>query len=112
MPRPQQAAPNPRLALLPALLAAIVVIAGLALVGTGGYLWIRYGVSILALICCVFAGQAKAWWWLIGLVPVAVVWNPVWPVTLPDLAFSLLSLAAAAILIAAGVVIRVPAAQR
>ena len=73
--RPQPPAFN-RAALVPGLLGAIVLLAGLALVGGEWYLYVRYAVSILALILCVFAGQAKQWWWFAGLIPIAVVWNP------------------------------------
>lgn len=71
-----------RTAIIPAVLAAIVLLAGLALLESDGYLVIRFAVSILALIVAVFAFQAKQWWWLIGLVPIAVLWNPVFPIDL------------------------------
>ncbi|WP_241992422.1 DUF6804 family protein [Cryobacterium lactosi] len=66
-----------RSALAPGLLAAIALLAGLALLDVDSFVIIRYIVSILALIICVFVIQAKAWWWLIGLVPIAVLWNPI-----------------------------------
>ena len=65
-----------RTALVPGVLAAIVLVAGAALVGTGGFTWILFAVSILALIMCVFAWQAGHWWWLFGLIPIAIAWNP------------------------------------
>jgi hypothetical protein len=69
-----------RPALAPGILGAIVLLAGLALLdNAGGYLFIRFGVSILALILCVFAYQAAQWWWIVGLAAVAIVWNPVVP---------------------------------
>ena len=73
-----------RTALAPGLLAAIVLFVGIPLIGTGGYLVIQYAVSILALILSVFAWQAKQWWWLLGLVPIAVLFNPVWPLALDE----------------------------
>ncbi|MBC7441068.1 MAG: hypothetical protein H7311_00830 [Ramlibacter sp.] len=66
-----------RSALAPGLLGAIVLLGGLALLDSESYIIIRYAVSILALIICVFAAQAKSYLWLIGLVPIAVLWNPV-----------------------------------
>lgn len=66
-----------RSALAPGLLGAIALLAGLALLEGEGFIVIRYMVSILALILCVFVIQARSWWWLIGLVPMAVVWNPI-----------------------------------
>ena len=47
-----------------------------------GFIVIRFAVSILALVVAVFAWQAKQWWWLIGLVPIAVLWNPAFPIDL------------------------------
>lgn len=74
--------PRRRTALIPALLGAIALLGGVALVGTEGFTVIRYIVSIFALIVAVFAWQAKHWWWLIGLLPIAVLWNPVFPIEL------------------------------
>ena len=69
-----------RTALAPGILGAIVLIAGLALLdNSGGFLFIKFGVAILALIMCVFSWQAGQWWWIIGLAAIAVAWNPIWP---------------------------------
>jgi hypothetical protein len=112
MTRPAARPEFSRSALVPGLLGAIVLIAGFALIGGEWYLYVRYVVSILALILCVYAGQAKQWWWLAGLLPIAVVWNPVWPLALDDLVLRALELVAAVVFIAAGVVIKVPVDQR
>ncbi|MGA0568726.1 DUF6804 family protein [Rathayibacter sp. KR2-224] len=111
MSRPGSAPTLARLALLPGLLGAIVLIAALALIGGSWYVWVLFAVAILALIMCVFAVQAKAYWWLIGLVPIAVVFNPVWPLPIPDLWLRLLHLAGAVVFIAAGIGIKVPAEE-
>jgi len=66
-----------RAGLAPGLLGALVLLAGFVLVDGAGFTIIRYAVSILALILCVFVIQAKTWWWLVLLVPIAVLWNPV-----------------------------------
>ncbi|MBB5641673.1 DUF6804 family protein [Cryobacterium roopkundense] len=63
--------------LAPGMLAALTLLAGLALLASDGFTIIRSFVSILALILCVFVIQAKTWWWLIALAPIAVLWNPV-----------------------------------
>ena len=68
-----------RLALAPGLLAAIVLIAGFALIEGSGFIIIRYVVAILALIIGFFAFQAKQWWWMPLMLAIAVVWNPVVP---------------------------------
>jgi hypothetical protein len=97
-----------RMALIPGLLAAIVLLAGLALLGGEWYIGVRYAVSILALIMCVFSAQAKQYWWYFALIPIAVIWNPVWPIELDDLPLRILHIVGAAALIAAGLVIKVP----
>jgi hypothetical protein len=61
-----------RTALAPGILGAIVLLAGLALLDNAA-------VSILALIMCVFSWQGKQWWWIIALLAIAVLWNPVAP---------------------------------
>lgn len=66
-----------RTALAPGILAAIVLLAGVALVDTDGYVFVRYGASILTLIVAVFAWQARQWWWVLPLAAIAVVFNPV-----------------------------------
>jgi hypothetical protein len=112
MTRPAARPEFSRSALAPGLLGAIILIAGFALIGTEWYLYVRYAVSILALILCVFAGQAKQWWWFAGLLPIAVIWNPVWPITLDDLVLRALELVAAVVFVGAGIVIKVPVDQR
>ncbi len=69
-----------RPALAPGLLGAIVLLAGLALLdNSSGFFWIKTVAAVLALIVCVFAWQANQQWWLAVLLPIVVVWNPVWP---------------------------------
>jgi hypothetical protein len=97
-----------RTALAPAILAAIALLVGVAIITTGGFIVIRYVVSILALIVTVFAWQARQWWWIIGLVPIAVLWNPIFPIDLgqPDLWLGLQYLAVL-VFLAAGILIKI-----
>lgn len=90
-----------RTAIIPAVLGAIGLLAGLALLQSDAFLVIRFAVSILALIVAVFAWQAKQWWWLILLVPMAVLWNPVFPIDIgnPGLWFALQYLGALVFLV-------------
>lgn len=108
---PQPPAVN-RAALAPGLLGAIVLLAGLGLLGGEWYLFVQYGASILALILCVFAGQAKAWWWLVGLVPLAIVFNPVLPLPIDDTLLRVLHVAGAVLFVCAGILIKIPADGR
>lgn len=73
----------PRLALAPGLLCALVLLAGVAAIDTDWYLLIQFLVAILVIIMGVFAVQGRAWWWLLPLAAVAVLWNPVVPLALP-----------------------------
>lgn len=101
-----------RAALAPGLLGAIVLLAGLALVGSSWYLYILYAVSVLACILGVFAGQAKQWWWLLGLIPIVVLWNPIFPIKGVIPALPLLSFGAAVIFVCAGILIKTPLQSR
>ncbi len=109
MPRPTNEPQPVRLALVPAVLAAIVLLAGLALVGGPWYVWIDYATAILAAIVGVFAFQGKGrnLLWLAVVIPVVVLWNPVVPLSLAGDLVRVLSILAAAALIAAGLYIRV-----
>jgi hypothetical protein len=97
-----------RSALAPGLLGAIGLMAGLALLDSDGFLVIRFLVTILALILCVFVIQAKTWWWLIGLVPIAVLWNPVVVIELHGQGWVAAQFFAALLFIIVGVVTKVP----
>jgi hypothetical protein len=95
------------MALAPAIVATIALLAGVAALGGDLYLLIRFLVAILALIVAVFAWQARQWWWLVVLVPIAVVWNPVIPIELERDLLLGLHYVAAIVFIAAGILIRV-----
>lgn len=109
--------PNParRTALVPAIIAVIALLAGVAFIESDGFTVIRYVVSIFALIVAVFAWQAHQWWWLIGLVPIAILWNPVFPIDLgaPDLWLGL-QYVAALVFSVAGILIKItpPSTER
>jgi len=82
--------------------------AGLALLDNQSwYLFIRFAVAILALICCVFAGQAKQWWWVVPLAAVAVLWNPVFPIPLSGQIWVALQFVAALVFVASGILVKV-----
>lgn len=97
-----------RTALVPSILAVIGLLIGVALIGGDGFTVIRYVVSILALIVAVFAWQARQWWWVIGLAPIAVLWNPIFPLDIgqPDVWLGL-QYVAAMVFLAAGIFIKV-----
>ena len=97
-----------RPALAPGILGAIVLIAGLALLDNpGGFLFIKFGVAILALIMCVFSWQAGQWWWIIGLAAIAVAWNPIWPFAFSGQVWVAAQFVAALLFVAVGLQVRV-----
>ncbi|SKA86006.1 hypothetical protein SAMN06295879_0859 [Agreia bicolorata] len=105
--------PNPsfaRLALAPGLLAAILLLAGVALIDSEWFTIFRYAISILAAIIGVFAFQAKQWWWMPALAVIVVLWNPIVPLELDLFVWQILHLAAAVVFVAAGLLIKVPQA--
>lgn len=97
-----------RPALLPGLLGGVCLVVAVAVTGSDWFTLFRYVVSILALIVAVFAYQGRAFWWLFGLVPIAVLWNPILPIDIDPALWPLAHLVAAAIFIASGILIKVP----
>jgi hypothetical protein len=100
-----------RLALAPGLLAAIVLIAGFALIEGSGFIIIRYVVAILALIIGYFAFQAKQWWWMPLLLAIAVIWNPVFPFGFTGIYWYGAQYAAVIVFVLAAIFIKVPLAD-
>jgi hypothetical protein len=97
-----------RAALVPSMLGAMALLIGSALILSDGFTVIRFVVSIFALIVAVFAWQAGQWWFIIGLAPIAVLWNPVLPIDIgPPEVWLGLQFVAAAIFIVAGIRIRI-----
>jgi hypothetical protein len=97
-----------RPALAPGILGAIVLLAGLALLDNpGGFLFIRFGVAILALIMCIFTWQARAWWWTVALGAIVVLWNPVVPFEFHGQLWVALQFVGAIVFVAAGLFVKV-----
>ena len=99
-----------RPALAPGILAAIVLMAGVAFMDNSWFIAVHFVVTILAVIIGWFAVQAKQYLWLIVLVPIIVLWNPVFPLPLSGDGWFAAQLIAAIPFVAAGVMIRVPVA--
>ncbi|MFC6357325.1 DUF6804 family protein [Luethyella okanaganae] len=98
-----------RPALAPGLLGAIALLVGLALLDSEWFVAIRFAISILALIMCVFVVQARAWWWLAGLVPIAVLWNPIVVIPWHGQGWVSFQFVAALVFVIVGVLTKVPA---
>ncbi|WP_298944395.1 DUF6804 family protein [uncultured Microbacterium sp.] len=97
-----------RNALAPGILAAIVLFLAPVLFTLEWDMFVRYAVSILALIIAWFSGQAKQWWWIPVFVVIAVVWNPVSPLPLDEGLWNGIQPAAAVVFLAAGALIKSP----
>ncbi|MET0714241.1 MAG: DUF6804 family protein [Mycetocola sp.] len=100
-----------RPALAPGILAAIVLFVGVALIDSSWFIVVRFVVAILAVIIAWFAIQAHKWWWLVVLVPIVVLWNPVFPLGLTGTGWMSAQLIAPIFLVAAGIMITVPRSE-
>lgn len=109
-------APARRTALIPAMIAMVALLVGGALISGDSFTVILFIVSIFALIVAVFAWQAGQWWWLIGLVPIAVLWNPVLPIDYAALGVQQLWVAlqfvASIVFLAAGILVKTVPAEK
>jgi len=97
-----------RLALAPGLIAALALLIGATVIADGPFTVVRYIVSIFALIVVVFAFQAKQWWWLPVFAAIAVAWNPVWIIPIPEPWWPGAQYVAAIVFLLAGWLIKVP----
>jgi hypothetical protein len=99
-----------RTALAPGILAAIVLLAGLALFETpSAFFWIKTVTAILGAIVAVYAYQSKQWWWLPFLAAIVVLWNPIWPIDLhQDKIWLILQYVAIILFIVCGILIKIP----
>lgn len=101
-------APVPRrIALAPAIIAAMALLVGVVLLDSDAFLAIRFVVAIFALIIAWFAVRARQWWWLPPLGVIAVVWNPVLPIAVPEEWWLGAQYLAVLVIVAAGALIRV-----
>ena len=96
-----------RSALAPGILGALVLLAGLAVIGKDAHTIVLFAVSILAAIVGVFAWQARAFAWLIPLGAVVVAFNPVFPIDFETTVWLALHYGAVFVFIAAAVLIRI-----
>jgi hypothetical protein len=97
-----------RLALAPALIAALALLIGVTVLNDGPFTVVLYVVAIFAAIVGVFAFQAKQWWWLPLFAAIAVVWNPIWPLPVEGSLWQGAQYVAAVVFLLAGWFIKVP----
>lgn len=96
-----------RNALAPGILAAIALFLAPLLMETDWFLFVRFAVSILALIVAWFAGQARQWWWIPVFAAIAVVWNPIFPLPFSGPVWTAAQAAGAIVFLIAGATIKV-----
>jgi hypothetical protein len=82
------------------------VIAGTLLIGSEGYLIIRFAVAILALIVATLVWQAGQWWWAVPMAAVAVLWNPVLPIPIEGWIWTAAHYVAALVFVLVGLLVR------
>jgi uncharacterized membrane protein YoaK (UPF0700 family) len=97
-----------RNAFAPSILAGIACLAGIAEISDEYALAIRFIVAILALIVGWFAVQARQWWWAPVMLTIAVLWNPLFPFPFSGPWWVGAHIAAAAVFIVAGALIKSP----
>jgi hypothetical protein len=97
-----------RNALVPGILGAIaLIISPLPLFAEGlGRTIVLFVVAILALIVAWYSLQAAQWWWTIVLVAVAIIWNPIFPLTLEPWMWLTGSIIGALVFVTAGAVVK------
>ena len=89
-----------------------MLIAGAMLAGTEWFTLVRYAVSVLALITAVIALQHRRWWWALPMLPIAILWNPVWPIELPPVVWAGAHYVAGLVFVLVGAFLRVPEERR
>ena len=92
----------------PGLIAALVLLIGIAAIGGGAFTIIQFIVAILALIVVWFAVQARHWWWVPVFLAIAVLWNPIIPIALPEAWWIGAHYVAAVAFLVAGFLIKFP----
>lgn len=100
-----------RLALIPGLIAALALLIGITAIADGPFVVVRYIATIFAAIVAVFAFQARQFAWLPVFAVIAVLWNPVWPIAVPDPWWTAAQYVAAIVFLVAGWIIRVPISE-
>ncbi|KQO64847.1 DUF6804 family protein [Curtobacterium sp. Leaf261] len=100
--------PFTRPALAPGLLAAVVLLACIVLVDSGPFVFVRWGVTVLALIVLVFAVRGRSWLSVGITAAIVVLWNPVLQIPIPGQVWAALQVVAAAAFIAVGILVKVP----
>ncbi|MGW8432801.1 DUF6804 family protein [Curtobacterium citreum] len=100
--------PFTRPALAPSLIAAMLLLAFVAIIDSSAFVFVRWGVTVLALIVLVFAVRGRTWWAAVAMTAVAVCWNPVVVVPIPGQVWAALQLVVAALFVAVGILVKVP----
>lgn len=95
------------MALAPGLFGAITALGGILAIGADLFYVVQFVMAVVALVTLWFAVQSRQWWWVPLPAAIAVVWNPVFPVSLDDAYWLPLQYVAAAGFLVVGLVIQV-----
>ncbi|WP_255252749.1 DUF6804 family protein [Curtobacterium sp. 'Ferrero'] len=94
--------------LAPSLLAAVVLLACVAFLDAPAFVFVRWAVTVLALIVLVFTVRGRAWWATVLMAAIAVCWNPVAVVPIVGEVWATMQIVAAAVFVVVGIVLKVP----
>ncbi len=86
----------------------MLLLAFVAIIDSSAFVFVRWGVTVLALIVLVFAVRGRTWWAAVAMAAVAVCWNPVVVVPIPGQVWAALQLVVAALFVAVGILVKVP----
>jgi hypothetical protein len=85
-----------------------VLLACIVLVDNGVFLFVRMAVTVLALICLVFAARGRSVLGIVLTALIAIAWNPVVTLPIPGQLWAALQVVAAAAFVAVGILVKVP----
>jgi hypothetical protein len=85
-----------------------VLLACIVLVDNGVFVFVRMAVTVLALICLVFAVRGRAVLGIVLTALIAIAWNPVVTLPIPGQLWAALQIVAAAAFVAVGILVKVP----
>lgn len=95
-------------ALLPAAIGASLLLIAIAPLPYGFYVFLRVAITVISIVVAVISVRSQKSGWIFGAAPIAILWNPIFPVYLSRQAWAPLDILAALVLLICGLGIRLP----
>lgn len=95
-------------AMLPAAVGAAFLVIAIAPLPYGYYTFLRIAVTVIAIGVAVISARNQKTGWIWAAAPIALLWNPIFPVYLSRQAWAPIDVFAALALLACGIGIRLP----